>query len=34
MRDRVWMQWFTARRLDDGELAAALAGPAWPSTPT
>jgi SAM-dependent methyltransferase len=22
--DRVWTQWFTARRLDDGELAAAL----------
>jgi hypothetical protein len=24
--DRVWTQWFTARRLDDDELAAALAG--------
>jgi SAM-dependent methyltransferase len=23
--ERVWTQWFTARRLDDGELAAALA---------
>ena len=23
--ERVWAQWFTARRLDDGELAAALA---------
>jgi SAM-dependent methyltransferase len=26
VQDRVWRQWFTARRLDDGELAAALAG--------
>jgi SAM-dependent methyltransferase len=24
--ERVWTQWFTARRLDDGALAAALAG--------
>ena len=26
VQDRVWRQWFTARRLDDGELAAGLAG--------
>jgi len=26
VQDRVWRQWFTARRLDDGELAAARAG--------
>jgi SAM-dependent methyltransferase len=25
VEDRVWTQWFTTRRLDDGELAAALA---------
>jgi SAM-dependent methyltransferase len=25
VEDRLWAQWFTARRLDDGELAAALA---------